>query len=431
MGADLTKAPSQTVLTQSVIAQGRSATSAPSVPAQPQPPRIEAAVEGLRDGKLVGWVWLPDVPSDELSVDLYEGMQLLDRRTANEFRPALEQSGKRGGRCGFSFQLPASLLDGRAHSLTVRLTDGGTNLPNGTVQFGPLQVSTLVDEVVALRQAVERLTRIVEENFTADGKLPTELVRTLSDRVASFAEIQRDLVERELDALRAMAFAQAQKQQAQFPSSPHIAIRQAMQAAAQGVVGDDEGEAIGGKANGGKDAIWRRPGGQAVNAKAEAKPNGASVHKASHNGAGLNGTHGAAANGTHVNGTHPPGLKTNGALNGASQPPANRKAANGKATNGTSAPAAIPAPKPTETKSAKPAPGKPKTAKPKTAPPKTAKPKTAKPKPATQKTAKPNTAKAKPGSGNGAGRHAAAKPGPVRAIAAAAKRGVKQLSRRA
>ena len=413
MGADLTKSPTQTALPP-----GRAGTTVPQVPAQPQPPRIEAAVEGLRDGKLAGWAWMPDSPSEELSVDLYEGMQLLDRRTANEFRPALEQAGKRGGRCGFSFQLPNSLLDGRAHSLTVRLTDGGANLPNGTVQFGPLQVSSLVDEVVALRQAVERLTRIVEENFTADGKLPTELVRTLSDRVASFAEIQRDLVERELDALRAMAFSQAHKQQAQFPASPHIVIRQAMQAAAQGAAPGAVGE----------DDAWRRPAKGKADAKSNAvaaqgnavqgnavqgnaikggatqhgPANGVAVNEAVIKEAGTTAGNGKRANGQHASGKHVNGIHANGHVNGS--------LANGGAPAQTRD-------KATKTKPGMAKPGKASQA-------------TGKPKAASHAAAKPANPQGA-ASANGAGRHAAATPAPARAGVMAAKRGVKQLSRHA
>jgi hypothetical protein len=177
-------------------------------PLHPEAPggAYEGMVEGFKDGVLVGWACSLTQTDRPLSVELYDGNEQIAQQLADGYRGDLETAGKQQGRCAFSFEMPTNLLDGRVHSLRVVVGGTRTELANGPVQFGPLTTSTLVEEVTRLRQEVKRLLSLVEIVVSPSGRVQSEIVRILSERVAAFAEIQRDMVEKELDALRAFAF---------------------------------------------------------------------------------------------------------------------------------------------------------------------------------------------------------------------------------
>jgi hypothetical protein len=163
----------------------------------------EGMIDGLKDGALVGWARGTTQPESALVVELYDGTERLARQRAQLARDDLDLAGK--GKCGFAFDLPVTLLDDRAHSL--RVVIGGTNLElnNGPVQFGPLAASRLFDEVTRLRQETDRLRALVETVVDPSGKVQFEIIRTLSERIGAFATVQRDMLERELDALRTLS----------------------------------------------------------------------------------------------------------------------------------------------------------------------------------------------------------------------------------
>jgi hypothetical protein len=75
-----------------------------------------------------------------------------------------------------------------------------------TGTLGPLPVKTVLDELVSLRATVNRLEQVVNRVVSPTGDIQAALVRVLSERVAALTEVQRETVERELDALRAFAF---------------------------------------------------------------------------------------------------------------------------------------------------------------------------------------------------------------------------------
>ncbi|MEK6288853.1 MAG: glycosyltransferase [Acidobacteriota bacterium] len=72
-----------------------------------------------------GWAWDSNHPDLPLEVDIYDGDRLLATVTADEYRKDLHDAGKGSGEHAFSYRVPASLRDGRAHSIRVRvaLTD--------------------------------------------------------------------------------------------------------------------------------------------------------------------------------------------------------------------------------------------------------------------------------------------------------------------
>lgn len=82
---------------------------------------VECTVELVSDTRIVGWAWLPAAPSRRIEIELVEGMRVLARTPADIYRKDLEVAGKRGGRCGFEFVVPADLRDGRLHPITLRV----------------------------------------------------------------------------------------------------------------------------------------------------------------------------------------------------------------------------------------------------------------------------------------------------------------------
>jgi len=184
----------------------------------------EGFVDQLRDGTLSGWAWSPSAPERPVVVELFDGDTPIGRAEASLFREDLAGAGKRGGHCGFRLDLPASLLDDRAHSLRVRIANRRIELPGGAIAFGPLTASGLITEIVALRAEVARLAKLVERVASPQGELQASLVRVLSERVAAVAEVQREMVERELDALRAFVFGAATPAAARVAPDPEPAL---------------------------------------------------------------------------------------------------------------------------------------------------------------------------------------------------------------
>src|SRR6266567_1447403 len=79
------------------------------------------------DNKVIqGWAWDPQQPDRPVEVDIFDGKTLLGKATADRFRKDLADNRKGNGRHGFIFPTPASLKDGRTHS--IRATISGTEI---------------------------------------------------------------------------------------------------------------------------------------------------------------------------------------------------------------------------------------------------------------------------------------------------------------
>lgn len=198
--------------------------------------RYEGYIDQLRDGLLIGWAWSPASPDRPVVVELYEGNDRIDRTVASIYREDLAAAGKRGGNCGFRLELPVSLLDDRIHNLRVKIADSQFEVPGGSVTFGPMTATTLINEVVALRSEVARLTALVSRVASPQGELQTNLIRTLSERFAAVMEVQRETVERELDCLRALAFGTASGDTA-YPTPQALPVAQSSNAQATDPIG--------------------------------------------------------------------------------------------------------------------------------------------------------------------------------------------------
>jgi hypothetical protein len=91
-------------------------------------PPDAAGLEGHLDAAnadiLAGWAWDPRQPDTRLKIDLYDGGTKLQTVSADLLRDDLR--GKKGdGKYGFSVPTPATLKDGKPHS--IKAVFAGTN----------------------------------------------------------------------------------------------------------------------------------------------------------------------------------------------------------------------------------------------------------------------------------------------------------------
>ena len=81
----------------------------------------------VADDKVIqGWAWDPQQPDTPVEVAIHDGKSLLGKVNADRFRKDLADNRKGNGRHGFIFPTPASMKDGRTHS--IRATISGAEI---------------------------------------------------------------------------------------------------------------------------------------------------------------------------------------------------------------------------------------------------------------------------------------------------------------
>lgn len=78
--------------------------------------------------QISGWAWDRNNPNSPVNVDIYDGSTHITTISANIFRLDLFNAGKGNGNHGFFFNVPASLRNGRTHSISVRFSGSSNNL---------------------------------------------------------------------------------------------------------------------------------------------------------------------------------------------------------------------------------------------------------------------------------------------------------------
>ncbi|MCE6992607.1 T9SS C-terminal target domain-containing protein, partial [Dyadobacter sp. CY323] len=77
---------------------------------------------------ILGWAWDKNFPDTAVTVEVYEGNMVYATAVANIYREDVKVSGIGTGNYGFKIATPASLRDGKAHSLSVRVKGSTTVL---------------------------------------------------------------------------------------------------------------------------------------------------------------------------------------------------------------------------------------------------------------------------------------------------------------
>jgi hypothetical protein len=87
-------------------------------------PHYHGYLDLVNNQFLAGWVWDPSRPNRAVSIDVYDDKKLLLTVPADRMRKDLARKGAGNGLHGFSVPLPASLKDGKRH--TIRICVSGT-----------------------------------------------------------------------------------------------------------------------------------------------------------------------------------------------------------------------------------------------------------------------------------------------------------------
>jgi hypothetical protein len=98
------------------------------------PTLVAPAYEGCHDlatSKVIcGWAWNRNRPNCSVSVDVFADRDLLATVLASEFRPDLQPHTKDNGCHGFMYRTPSHLARGKAHRITVKISETEVVLAN-------------------------------------------------------------------------------------------------------------------------------------------------------------------------------------------------------------------------------------------------------------------------------------------------------------
>lgn len=111
--------------------------------------QAEGCLDGLADGRIRGWAWYPAAPERIAIVELLHGDDVVATTTAGGERADLEAAGKRGGVCGFEFQIDALP---RGVPLRARVFDGDA-LPGAPVTLDGGEAAPISHEAAVARTA--------------------------------------------------------------------------------------------------------------------------------------------------------------------------------------------------------------------------------------------------------------------------------------
>lgn len=86
-------------------------------------------VDVISHERIEGWAWNPDHPASPVTVELYDGPDLLMRVMASEYREDLRNAGIGTGRYGFRIRNLSALLPLARHRISIRRAGTGVELP--------------------------------------------------------------------------------------------------------------------------------------------------------------------------------------------------------------------------------------------------------------------------------------------------------------
>lgn len=92
------------------------------------PPQYGGNHDSTTCTAITGWAWDANNPSSPVSVDIVDGSTVLATISANQFRDDLLAAGLGNGYHAFNYSSPASIRDGKTHTIWVRVTGSTFNL---------------------------------------------------------------------------------------------------------------------------------------------------------------------------------------------------------------------------------------------------------------------------------------------------------------
>ncbi len=89
---------------------------------------IEGYPDAVSCSLIAGWAWDGNIPDTAITLGLYDGATLLQTIPASIYRQDLVNAGKGNGAHGFNIATPASLKDGKPHTVDLRYSATGQSL---------------------------------------------------------------------------------------------------------------------------------------------------------------------------------------------------------------------------------------------------------------------------------------------------------------
>ncbi len=107
-------------------------------------PSYEGFIDGADCNQIWGWAWDRSKPNQAVTVSIFAGSTLLANVQANVFRQDLLNADKGNGKHAFVFNVPASIKNGLAQSISVRIAGTSTQLGSGprTIYCGARMFAT-------------------------------------------------------------------------------------------------------------------------------------------------------------------------------------------------------------------------------------------------------------------------------------------------
>ena len=106
---------------QKIIPNSYSVFTLAALTSESLPASYTGNMETASCSEIKGWAWDKNYPNASVTLELMEGSSVHATTTANIFRQDLQNAGIGTGDYGFSFNIPASLRDGKPHQLSIRV----------------------------------------------------------------------------------------------------------------------------------------------------------------------------------------------------------------------------------------------------------------------------------------------------------------------
>ena len=91
-------------------------------------PALGGYVDQVHCDAVTGWAWNKVQPNSTVEIDIYDGENRLVTIPASDLRDDLVKADLGNGRHAFTYSVPPSLRDGKAHTIHVRVSSGGPEL---------------------------------------------------------------------------------------------------------------------------------------------------------------------------------------------------------------------------------------------------------------------------------------------------------------
>jgi hypothetical protein len=93
---------------------------------QPSAPSYDGQLDAVNCDVIAGWAWDANDANKKVMVNIYDGEAVIASVRAEAFRPDLKAAQKGDGNHAFAVPVPASMKDGKPHSIRARIGESGS-----------------------------------------------------------------------------------------------------------------------------------------------------------------------------------------------------------------------------------------------------------------------------------------------------------------